>query len=212
MEKGLLVVVSGFSGAGKGTLMKALIDHYDNYALSVSATTRAPREGEVHGKDYFFISREEFERRIGEGDFIEHALYVGNYYGTPKSFVQQKLDAGTDVILEIDSEGGAQIRKIFPDAVLIFVVTKDVGTLVSRLRKRGTENEEQIRARLRKAETEADRAEQYDYLLVNDDLDDALRQLHGIIQSEHRKVRHCLGLMAELRRDLHTFNHTDREE
>ena len=137
-EKGLLTVVSGFSGAGKGTLMKGLLSKYDNYALSVSMTTRAPRPGEENGREYFFITSEQFEKNIADGKLIEHAQYVGNYYGTPKDYVFEQLEAGKDVLLEIEIQGALQIKKKFPEALLLFVTTKDSQTLVNRLKGRGT--------------------------------------------------------------------------
>ncbi len=132
-KKGVLVVVSGFSGAGKGTLMKALLDQYDNYALSISATTRAPREGETEGREYFFKSREEFLRMIEEDALIEYAQYVGNYYGTPKDYVLGNMDAGKDVILEIEIQGALKVKEKFPEAVLVFVMPPSAGELKRRL-------------------------------------------------------------------------------
>ena len=132
-HKGLLIVISGFSGAGKGTLMKKLIEEYDQYALSISMTKRAPREGEVDGRVYFFSTREQFEDKIRQGGFIEHAQYCGNYYGTPKDYVEQQLDAGKDVILEIEIQGAMKVKEQFPDAILLFVMPPSIAILHQRL-------------------------------------------------------------------------------
>ena len=144
MNRGKLVIVSGFSGAGKGTIMKELISSRDNYSLSVSATTRQPREGEVNGVSYFFKSVEEFEKMIEQDEFLEYACYVGNYYGTPKKFVEDKRDEGKDVLLEIEIQGAMKVKEKCPDAILIFITTKDADTLRARLMGRGTETEEVI--------------------------------------------------------------------
>ena len=192
-RQGILIVVSGFSGAGKGTIMKALTERYEGYALSVSATTRSPRPGEEDGKSYFFKSVEEFEQMIADGALIEYARYVSNYYGTPRSYVEEQLAAGHDVILEIEIQGARKIKEQYPDAVLLFVTTNDAQTLKDRLTGRGTESEEVIRNRLLRAAQEAEGIEEYDYLVVNDDLDTCVNEVHGIITSEHLKMRR--GLM-----------------
>ena len=134
-HRGILIVVSGFSGAGKGTLMKQLVRSYDNYALSVSMTTRSPRPGEEDGREYFFVSREEFERRIEEGGLIEYASYCGNYYGTPKEYVRKQLEKGRDVILEIEIQGALKVKEQFPTALLLFVMPPSVSELKKRDRK-----------------------------------------------------------------------------
>ena len=157
MEKrGILLVVSGFSGAGKGTLMKELLRRYENYALSVSATTRKPRVGDEEGRVYFFKTIEEFERMIADGELIEHACYVGNYYGTPKAYVEQKLCEGQDVILEIEIQGARKVKEQFPDTVLLFVSPPGADELKRRLTKRGTESPEVIANRLNRAVQEAE--------------------------------------------------------
>ena len=169
-KKGILVVVSGFSGAGKGTLMKALLkEHGEQYALSISATTREPREGEEHGREYFFVSREEFEQMIEEDALIEYACYVGNYYGTPKSYVLEQMEAGRDVILEIEIQGALKVKERFPDTLLLFVTPPSAAELENRLRGRKTETDEVIRSRLERAVEEAEFMESYEYILVNDD-------------------------------------------
>ncbi len=186
-KKGVLTVVSGFSGAGKGTLMKALLKKYD-YELSISATTRSPREGEEHGREYFFLTREEFESMIETGKLIEWHEYVGNYYGTPKEYVEQRLNEGKDVILEIEIQGALKVREIFPDALLLFVTPPNITELKSRLVGRGTESMETIMKRLARASEEANFMEHYDYIIVNDDLDECVETTHQVIMNEHYKV------------------------
>ncbi len=204
-RKGILLVVSGFSGAGKGTLMKELLSRYDNYALSISATTRNPREGETDGREYFFKTREEFEKMIAEDALIEHACYVGNYYGTPRAYVEEQLSLGKDVILEIEIQGALQIKKRFRDTLLLFVSPPDAATLKNRLVGRGTETMEVIENRLARATEEANGIEQYDYFIINDDLDACVRQVHEIIQGEHSRVFRNLELITEIRSELKTF-------
>ena len=204
-RQGILIVVSGFSGAGKGTIMKALTERYEGYALSVSATTRSPRPGEEDGKSYFFKSVEEFEQMIADGALIEYARYVSNYYGTPRSYVEEQLAAGHDVILEIEIQGARKIKEQYPDAVLLFVTTNDAQTLKDRLTGRGTESEEVIRNRLLRAAQEAEGVDEYDYLLVNDQLEDAVDRLHNIIQSEHFAMRRNLGFIHEIQAQAAKF-------
>ena len=180
-QQGILVVVSGFSGAGKGTLMKELLKRYDNYALSVSATTRQPREGEKDGEDYFFVSREYFQQMIEEGRLVEYAQYVNHYYGTPRDYVEKKMAEGKDVILEIEIQGAHKVKKRFPDALLIFVTPPSAQELRRRLVGRGTETIEVINARLRRAAEEASGMEAYDYLLINDEIDACVEQMHQLI-------------------------------
>ena len=188
-HKGLLIVISGFSGAGKGTLMKKMIENYDQYALSISMTTRAPREGEVDGREYFFVAREQFEDKIREGGFIEHAQYCGNYYGTPKDYVEEQLTAGKDVILEIEIQGARKIKEQFPDAILLFVMPPSIAVLYQRLIGRGTETEEIIIERLQRAVEESVGIEEYDYLIVNDDLDTCLKELHELLDKTHIEIQ-----------------------
>ena len=202
-NKGILMVISGFSGAGKGTLVKKLLSEYDNYALSISATTRAPREGETDGKEYFFVSKEQFEKMRDEQKLIEYAQYVNNYYGTPKEYVEQKMAEGKDVILEIEIQGALKVKKRFPDALLLFVTPPSAEELRRRLVGRGTETLEVINARLARAAEEASGMEAYDYLLINDDLDRCVEEMHQLIQLQHRKTSYHLDFLSKMREDLY---------
>lgn len=204
-NRGILMVLSGFSGAGKGTLVNGLLEKYDNYALSVSATTRSPREGEEEGKAYFFRSKEEFEKMIEADAFIEYAKYVDNYYGTPKEYVQQKLEEGKDVILEIEIQGALKVKKQFPDTLLLFVMPPNAMELKNRLLGRGSETEAVVAKRLSRAVQEADGIEAYDYLIINDDLQECIGQLHSIIQSEHYRVNRNQDLIDRMRSELKAF-------
>ena len=202
-HQGILVVVSGFSGAGKGTLMKELLKRYDNYALSISATTRAPREGETDGKEYFFVTKEQFEKMRDERKLIEYAQYVNNYYGTPKEYVEQKMAEGKDVILEIEIQGALNIKKKFPDALLVFIVPPTAEDLKKRLTGRGTESAEVIEKRLRRAAEESDGMDSYDYIVVNDDIDTCVEDLHSLIRSSHFKESANTDLVARMKQELH---------
>ena len=204
-RKGILLVVSGFSGAGKGTLMKELVSRYDNYALSISATTRSPREGELDGREYFFRTKEEFEQMIADDALIEHACYVGNYYGTPRAYVEEQLALGRDVILEIEIQGALKIKEQFPQTLLLFVTPPSAEILKERLTGRGTETEEVIHSRLSRAVEEADGCEVYDYLVVNDELDEAVENVHEIICSEQQRMRHNLDSIETIKNDLKQF-------
>ena len=204
-SKGILLVISGFAGTGKGTLVHELLEKYDNYALSVSATTRSPRPGEVNGVHYFFKSKEEFEEMIHENRLIEYASYVENYYGTPKEYVQQQLENGKDVILEIEIQGALKIKKQFPDTLLLFMVPPSASVLEERLRGRGTETDEVVRKRLHRAVEESEFIEQYDYLIVNDDLETCVKETHEIIQSQHHRVDQRREFIDTLKEDLKRF-------
>ena len=202
MEKGSLVVVSGFSGAGKGTLMNNLLSKYDNYALSVSATTRSPRPGEKDGVSYFFKTVEEFEAMIDQDELVEYAKYVGNYYGTPKAFVEKKLQEGKDVLLEIEIQGALKIKKKFPDALLIFITPPSAEELRSRLVGRGTETMDVVNQRLTRAITESEGVEAYDYILINDDIDTCTEKLHNLIRASHDRACAHLNIIEIIRKDL----------
>jgi guanylate kinase len=201
-EKGILVVVSGFSGAGKGTIMKNLTQKYDNYALSISATTRAPRPGEEEGKSYFFVSKDRFEEMIDRDELVEYAKYVDNYYGTPRKFVEDCLNEGKDVILEIEIQGALKIKKKFPDSLLIFMAPPSAEELRARLIGRNTEDEETVNKRLSRAIVEAEGVEAYDYILVNADIDTCTEKLHNLIRASHDRAEVHLDLIEEIRKDL----------
>lgn len=185
--KGLLLVVSAPSGGGKGTILKELFAQDNNLRLSVSATTRAPRPGEEHGKQYYFISREEFESLISQNKMLEHAEYVGNYYGTPRDPVEEWLAAGNDVVLEIEVQGGAQVKKLMPECVSIFILPPSMKVLEDRLRGRGTEAEETVQKRLSTARREIPQAKEYDYIVFNDRLEDAVDDIQAILRAEKLK-------------------------
>ncbi len=200
--QGILIVVSGFSGSGKGTIMKELLKRYDNYALSVSATTRQPREGEADGREYFFKTREEFEKMIAEEELIEYARYVNNYYGTPKAYVEEQLAAGKDVILEIELQGALKIKEKFPEALLLFVTPPSAAELKRRLVKRGTETAEVIEQRMKRAEQEAEGMESYDYYVVNDVLDACVEDVHRIICAEHGRSMRNREFAEQIKSEL----------
>ena len=200
-QKGVLIVLSGFSGAGKGTLVKALLKKYDEYALSVSMTTRAPREGERDGIEYFFTTRERFEETIVQNGLIEYALYCGNYYGTPKAYVEEQLAAGRNVILEIEIQGALKIKEKFPDSLLIFVTPPSAEELKRRLEGRGTETPEVIARRLARASEESEGIEAYDYIVVNDKLEDCVEELHRLVEAPVRSQE----LINEIREELKGF-------
>lgn len=200
-KKGILAVISGFSGAGKGTIVKELLKQYP-YFLSVSATTRSPRQGEEHGREYFFHTKEEFEHMIAGGELIEWAEYVGNYYGTPKKAVEQQLSEGKDVLLEIEMQGGMLVREQFPEAVLIFVTPPSYEELKHRLIERGTESPEEIRRRLMRATQEVSYMKSYDYIVVNDNLPEAVERVNDIIINEHYRVINSRELIADMEREL----------
>ena len=205
-NKGILVVVSGFSGAGKGTIMKELMQkHSDQYALSISATTRAPRCGETDGVEYFFKSREEFEQMIADGELVEYAQYVGNYYGTPRAYVEEQLEAGKEVILEIEIQGALKVKERFPDTLLLFVTPPSAEELKNRLVGRGTETMDVIESRLARAMDEADGIEAYDYLVINDVLDACVAEVHEIIKNEHYRVSRNLSAINNMRNELKSF-------
>ena len=203
--QGSLVVVSGFSGAGKGTVMKRLLEKYDNYALSVSATTRQPREGEQEGVSYFFKTPEAFSDMIAKGELIEYANYCGNFYGTPKSYVEQQLQAGKDVLLEIEVQGALKVKAQIPDAVLVFITPPSMSELEARLRGRQTETEAVIAKRMARAKEEAGIMEQYDYLVVNDALETCVDELHGLIQKQHDRISQQKAFIDKIRQELSIY-------
>ena len=203
-EKGLLLVISGFSGAGKGTVVKRLLELHNDYALSISATTRSPREGEQNGREYFFKSTEEFESMIDNSELIEYAKYVSNYYGTPKAYVEEQLEAGKNVILEIEIQGALNI-KMYPDAVLLFIMPPSAEELERRLVGRGTEDEATIKARLQRASDEAKGVENYNYIVINDKVDDCVEAIHSIVNSEKRKAVNNMSLINNIKEELKAY-------
>ena len=201
-ERGILIVVSGFSGSGKGTIMKGIMRRYDNYALSVSATTRKPRPGEEEGREYFFRSTEEFEKMIAKDELIEYARYVDNYYGTPRAYVEEQLEAGKDVILEIEIQGALKVKEKFPHTLLLFVTPPTAGELKSRLAGRGTETEDVIDFRMKRAKEEALGMDRYDYLLINDVVDECVEEMHQIIRGEHRRSFRNMAFIERMKEEL----------
>ena len=200
MRKGILLILSGFAGSGKGTIVKELISRYDNYALSVSATTRTPRPGEVDGREYFFKTREEFEKMIAEDEFLEHAEYVGNYYGTPRRYVDDMLNGGKDVILEIEMQGALLVKEKCPDAVLMFVMPPSAGEVYNRLKKRGTESEEVIMKRMRRGAEESKGIWKYDFLIINDDLEECIEEVHNTVRcAKHATLRNSDSIDAVIK-------------
>ena len=201
-KKGNLVIISGFSGAGKGTVVKGLMARYDCYALSVSATTRALREGEVNGREYFFKTREEFEEMIRQDALYEYAQYVSNYYGTPKAYVQEQLDAGKDVILEIEVQGALKVKEKNPKALLLFVTPPSAEELKKRLQGRGTETEEVINERMRRAADESELMDRYEYLVINDQLEKCVEEVHQLIQRERFRMEQNQDMVTKLQNEL----------
>lgn len=192
-ERGLLVVISGPSGVGKGTVRKALFElENHNLEYSVSMTTRLPRKGEIDGIDYFFVSREKFEQNIADGKLLEYAEFVGNYYGTPIDYVESRLSKGKEVVLEIEVQGAMQVREKMPDAVFIFIAPPSKKVLRERITKRATESEEIINKRMEKAEREFRLAHKYDYIVVNDTVENAADRIMAIIRAEHAKTERTI--------------------
>ena len=205
-NRGILLVLSGFSGSGKGTVVKEVMKKYSNkYALSISATSRQPRPGETDGVEYFFKTREEFEEMISNDELVEYAQYVENYYGTPKAYVEEQLAAGKDVILEIEIQGALKIKKKFPDTLLLFMTPPSAEVLKNRLVGRGTEAMEVIESRLARAVEESQGIEEYDYLIINDDLQECVEQFHNIVSNEHYRVSHKQKFIEDMREQLTAF-------
>ena len=205
-DTGFLVVLSGFSGSGKGTILKELLSRYpDEYALSVSATTRQPRPGEKEGREYFFKTTEAFEQMIADNELLEYACYVDHYYGTPRPYVEKQLAGSKNVMLEIEIQGALQIRERFPEALLLFVTPPSAGILRDRLAGRGTEPPEVIRSRMERAVGEADGCEVYDYLIINDDLSKCVDEIHHIIRSERCRMEHSLCEIETIKNDLKRY-------
>ena len=197
MRKGRLFVVSGPSGAGKSTVLRALLERRKNLQFSVSATTRPPREGEEDGVHYYFLSVDTFREWIEQDAFLEHAAYVGNFYGTPRKYVEEALDQGNDVVLDIEVQGAAQVRQREPEAVHIFIAPPSWEELERRLRSRGTDTPERIQERLSRARVEFVSARAYDYLVVNDALDTAVEELDAIMTAEHCRPGERMEILSE---------------
>ncbi|MFW5677491.1 MAG: guanylate kinase [Acetivibrio ethanolgignens] len=203
-KKGILTIISGFSGAGKGTLVKELVKKYD-YKLSISATTRSPRQGEEHGRDYFFLTRDEFESMIEDNQLLEWAEYVGNYYGTPKAYVEEQLELGNHVILEIEIQGALKVKEQCPDALLLFVTPPSAQVLKERLIGRGTENMDTINKRLSRACEEALYMPDYDYIIVNDELSECVEETNAIIENERNRTERRQDFIQLITEELKVF-------
>jgi len=201
-RQGLLIVISGPSGAGKGTVCRALLEQYPELVLSVSKTTRSPRAGEQDGVNYFFVSRGEFEAGIRDGDFLEHATVYGELYGTPRGNVLQQLRAGRDVLLEIDTQGARQVRENFPGGVFVFLVPPSASDLSARITGRATESQEKIRRRLSEAAAEIAQVKDYDYLIINDVVEKARARLAAVILAEKCRTVRNLAIIEELAREV----------
>lgn len=202
-ERGLLIVLSGPSGVGKGTVRKAIFESEENdFQYSISMTTRQMREGEQEGIDYYYRSREEFEAMIEAGDMLEYAEYVGNYYGTPLSYVNQTLDEGKDVFLEIEVQGAKQVKEKVPDGVFIFLTPPDLSELKSRIVGRGTDADHVIEERMRVAREEIEMMALYDYAVVNDEVHLAVKRIKEIIASEHFRVERVIGKYREMLKEM----------
>ena len=204
-RRGVLAVVSGFSGAGKGTLMKNLLNQYDNYALSISMTTRLPREGEENGREYFFVSKEIFEEKVQQDGLVEYACYCDNYYGTPREYVESQMAMGKDVLLEIEIQGALKVKEKFPEALLLFVMPPSAKELENRLTGRGTESADVVAKRLCRAVVEAQGIENYDYIVINDDLEVCTQELHSIIRTAHRSVGGNEEFIENMRQELNVL-------
>ena len=207
-HKGLLVVVSGFSGVGKGTVMKALLENYEQYALSVSMTTRDPRNNEQHGREYYFVAKELFEEKVANDGFLEYTQYCEDYYGTPKDYVEENWAAGKDVILEIEIQGAMKIKEKYPETVLLFIMPPSAQELYNRLKNRGSETKEKLRNRLERAYEEAAGIKDYDYLIINDVVEDCVEELHKLLDNTHVEMqeeyhpKHFKDFIEQFRIDL----------
>lgn len=196
-QRGILFVLSGPSGAGKGTVCKALMSHMQDMCVSVSVTTRAPRVGEQHGVNYFFKTKEQFQRMIAEGELLEWAEVYGNFYGTPREFVEEKLDEGMDVLLEIDIQGAMQVKQTYPEGVFLFLIPPSATELEARILGRGSETEESFATRFGAARDELQMMREYHYVVVNDVVEAACERIRSIITAEHCSVRRNMYLLKD---------------
>lgn len=202
-KRGILIVLSGFSGAGKGTVVKRIMEKYsDSYALSISMTTRSPRTGEKDGEHYFFVSREQFEQTIAENGLIEHAQYCGNYYGTPKEYVEKQLAAGKNVILEIEIQGALIVKEKNPETLLMFVTPPSAKELKTRLVGRGTETMEQIEARMKRAIDEAPIMDKYDYIVINDEVENCVDKIHELVDAAKHSADRNREFIEMMKKEL----------
>lgn len=202
-KRGILMVLSGFSGAGKGTVVKRIMEKYsDAYALSISMTTRSPRTGEKDGEHYFFVSREQFEQTIAENGLIEHAQYCGNYYGTPKEYVEKQLAAGKNVILEIEIQGALIVKEKNPETLLMFVTPPSAKELKTRLVGRGTETMEQIEARMKRAIDEAPIMDKYDYIVINDEVENCVDKIHELVDAAKHSADRNREFIEMMKKEL----------
>lgn len=200
-KKGIIAIISGFSGAGKGTVVEQLVKKY-GYAVSISATTRAPRAGEEEGKSYFFKTKEEFEQMIQRDELIEYAQYVDNYYGTPKDYVLEQIHQGKDILLEIEMQGALKVKEKFPEVSLIFITPPSAKELRRRLEGRGTESLEVIEKRVARAKEECSYMKDYDYIVVNDNLEECVSQMHELLQSIHFSQNNQKDFIEKIRKDF----------
>ena len=205
MKKGKLLIISGFSGVGKGTVVKYILDNYADYLISVSATTRKPRQGEKDGIHYHFIEKDAFENMISDDQLLEYANYVGNYYGTPRSFVEENINSGKNVILEIETQGAVQVKKKMPEAIMIFILPPDADELKSRLLGRQTEPEEIILKRLEKAAEETDALEHYEYFVINDKVDLCAANIKKIVDDNHPTLANT-EMIDNIKKDILRFS------
>lgn len=201
-KKGVLIIISGFSGAGKGTIVKKLIES-DAFALSISATSRKARDYEVEGEHYFFIEKKEFENMIHNNELIEWASYCDNYYGTPKNYVEKTIEQGKDVILEIEMHGALQVKARFPDSILVFITAPSAKDIKQRLINRGTETLDVINKRLEKSYKEIDYIDDYDYVLVNNDIEECVHNIRTLIITEHLRVIRNRDIKPRLKKEFY---------